>query len=1457
MNDQNYIRDRRAEEQANAVKADSSSWLAPFAAGIGTIALGSILLKQRIATKGSLLTNIFNFLGMPRGVTLGTDAAANVGKSEARSGTSGIRSLLDATFNYKTNKIQLGPIDIIDDLRTSIELINHPATTEDVARSIQRRTVEYTNRSLVNGGNNTGFFTKGLERVTVGQILEDQSTWSEVLGSKQIGILEQAESLGLIGKQSLLDKRIYLNKTTSEVLDLRYRNLISKVVPETIGDQTLYRRTARFDMFGQGEVFSSMFGLNSKGIAILGPGDGHNKARLFIDGTIYGYRKQGVNYAEVVLGTNRTLRKTGDPFDVINASRTGNLEINLPKKEGVFGSMLSWLESEVGIGTAYSTRPTLLNRLFIDPYKRYKALQSGEAVIFKHPFQREYGVSKILDAALGADLPELAKSGGAYIPVPGGGQSFTLQSITGRSRVGIPNNIGILFDITDNHSVIKTSSFYDFLHGNRRALYNEDLLVKVKKGAHVITNRSIPSRSIANTLTDIDRGELTAVGFRAVTNQYGYYDVAATTIAGKRSGIVSGIKDFIPYSIYRINSLLSESLLGVSIKPDHRLLPNLARAAAVPVLYETARQAGLYADYLVEKTTGFSPIKMAGSIYAGARLAQQKIRETVGIQQATDFLDTYFPGSINSDGSLIARSIAAPMYAASYLLSKGRPGAAIKAAGAIFGLIGGPDPNQTSEDLQREYEGDKKVPVRKGRLWGMGYLPLLGGKPERYDYSWYAKLQSDYRTKSVYGSESEYWSYHANVFGIPFPTPSNLFGALNLLNPYRLEEKNYYSRPYPQTESDLSRFPIFGPTLEATVGQLIKPRSYRAPDQLPLLEAGLAEKGMTPSMAKMIGLTNLEATSYEAEDPSTPLNTVLRQANIASEPMGIYKFVMEFFGVNVRPKIGTEYATSSTIQDPGRAFYDLSIGGLFGQTEAIRRYLINDYSSAYRRSAMINPIRNDMPEWLPGLYSENKSDQSYFIDFTMGDPYAKIIDGESRLPGAGYESLNDLHSGQKGVYDDVDKFLILSDVAPYSAAYKRLERKVSSMELEPEWRQKVDEAISNRAEVIGVDTRYKRYEEDLIALNMNTITKSLYAPVRKMYDFVTHDVLAEIPYVGSKLFPFRSPSEQYRKMYIEGSEYASWDQPWEDIVRPGLYDMALEDPFTAAGKGATLGFLMSGPMRWFTPIRSIIGHAGGGLYNTNAVIGGAIFGAGLSSARIGLGADQDFIPFHIREEEQAIEYMDKIAYIKGRINQEVGGPSMAANKTFVGARNVAGYRAALPRSNDRRYFDYFAGIEDPEQRSQIIKGSTSFMAEGLYKTWNNDFNTQEEAENETLAFIANNQIPDTSWLGWEPQVSSAATKLKFIEHGINGVSSNIHRFGFYESHQVDLQTRLKQFNDQEINFVQSPLHVSFDGFLNKQIDGISGGRIKSKRYSTPNGSRREVTVDIKERDQELIKRINR
>ncbi len=1449
----NYINEQARQERENATVSVGSSWLKVMAAGMGSIALGAMLLKTRINTGNNVLGNIFNFLGLPRGIKI-ADVAANTGKSTPKSNSVGIRSVLDTTFDINRNHINLGPIDIVDDLRNTTEILGTTRIGEAQA-AFTKEVTEYIHREQVNAGNHAGYFTQGLERVTLKNVLEGQDTWSKVLGNEQWQVLDKARKAGIVNENQFLDSGIYFNKNTQEILDFRKRNIFSKVVPVEIGGQTLYRRVGRLDMFGQAPVFSDLVGAN-KGVALLNPSDS-GAPRVFIGGKVFGYYENAQGVVEQqLLATNRAIRRSGGPLEMIHASRQGRAGITLPKREGPIGSVVGFMEKQLGIGPAYATRDNLIDRFIINPIKRYRALASGEAQVYRHEFRREVQTNKAFDAAFGGEIPELMTKSGAAVPVAGGGKTVPFSDLSAIQR------IAVFFDLAEDISVVKTSSINNVAAGLRSGLDRSDIIAPRRQGAAFIKGNTISSKSQFKNLTDIDRTTVTEAGSKSETFKYAYYDVPGTTIRGRTSGIVQGLKDFIPYSFYRLNNLFSESLLGFGMKPDHRLLPLMARTAMIPVAYEAGRQLVNYADYLTEKFTSISPIKVLGSVYAGLRVGQQKVRELTGIRAISSAAETYFPGSVNSDGATIARSVVAPLGVASAFLKKSNFFGAVLGAAATYFAIGGPDPTQTASDLMSEYAGEKKVPVRKGRLWGLGYLPFFGGKPERYDYSWYAKLTSDYKMKSMYGSEQEYWSYHANVFGIPLPTPSNLFGLLNILNPYRLENRNYNERPYMQTGSNLGSFPIFGPLLEATIGQLMKPTVYRQSDKLPLLEASLAQKGLTPSHARMLGISSMNATAYEAENPNTPLNRLARLANVATEPVGIYKFVMEFFGVKLKPDIGTEVATSAMMGDIGRGFYDANVGGLLGQTEMLRRFIMSDYSSDYRRASAINTIENMMPRWLPGSYSESKSDQSYFIDFTTGDPFVKIEDGEARLPGPGYEALNKLYSGKSGEYSDVDKFLILADVAPYSNAYKKYEKRVLGMELDEEWKAKVEEAITQRKEVIGVDTRYKRYEEDIVAMNMNTFAKALYAPIRKAYDFLTHDVLAEIPYAGSKLFPFRSPYEQYRKMYVEGSEYASWNTPYEDIVRPAFYDTALEDPITAAGKGAALGFLVSGPMRWFSPFKLMGGQAGGpsllGMpFNQQAVGMGALLGAGISTSRIVAGYDQNMIPSHIEQETEAINYMDNISYIKGRMIEAAGGGSRFADKTLMGAKTVISYRASMPRSADRRYFDYLLSIKEQGLTQEMIEGTPSYMSKGISMVMNDSFPTRQESDYAATQFVNTNVIPDSNWMGWNPEVSPAATKLKFIKDGINGVSENIHRFGFYESHEIDLNTRLRQFSEQETNYVQSPMYSDFDSFIQSHNTQVSGGKYRVRRFSTPFGARRELDVshDREKEGFDLLRRV--
>lgn len=161
----------------------------------------------------------------------------------------------------------------------------------------------------------------------------------------------------------------------------------------------------------------------------------------------------------------------------------------------------------------------------------------------------------------------------------------------------------------------------------------------------------------------------------------------------------------------------------------------------------------------------------------------------------------------------------------------------------------------------------------------------------------------------------------------------------------------------------------------------------------------------------------------------------------ASEIGGMYGFLTKTAIGFEESGRGGAWAPSTLMTSYARSFWDLNLGGMGGQLSEIgRRYVPRDPNKDY-----YSPIQNDMPDWMPG--------SDYFIDLQHGDPYAKVMRGEMRMPGAAYESLYELHpdgtgTGKWANYGIFDRFRILADVAPYSTEFKEAKKLVSKMNQE-------------------------------------------------------------------------------------------------------------------------------------------------------------------------------------------------------------------------------------------------------------------------------------------------------------------------------------------------------------------------------------------------------------------------
>lgn len=418
-----------------------------------------------------------------------------------------------------------------------------------------------------------------------------------------------------------------------------------------------------------------------------------------------------------------------------------------------------------------------------------------------------------------------------------------------------------------------------------------------------------------------------------------------------------------------------------------------------------------------------------------------------------------------------------------------------------FGFLGD---TRSSEEVREYYESGED-PVRKGRFWGIGSnTPWQGGKIDYYTPNWYRRLKSDYKfTDTMYGSEGEYWANHW------MPTLTNPLAPLKhfLIDPKHYEKKHAEDRPYAITGgfAELQMIPLIGPALDNTIGRVLKPRtenpelerahrkylqeineqttakytnatgggymqsmpaggyevtaasgSYGIPggsfgvpggagggiggaasmSNLTAINQGIAAKGANP----VPSITSLD--SLRDPDIVADLSTVGNPSGLGSTVENMYYSMTEMagiYGFSLNTMMGHDEKNRSLTLDPSsrmmsysRAWWDLELGGLGGDLSEIgRRYNPRDKGNYY------NPIRNTMPDWMPG--------SDYFIDFQHGDPFTKVKKGEMRLPGAGYESLNDLHPDEFGTYGAFDRFKILADVAPHSDQYKFFRRAVSQM----------------------------------------------------------------------------------------------------------------------------------------------------------------------------------------------------------------------------------------------------------------------------------------------------------------------------------------------------------------------------------------------------------------------------
>ena len=460
-------------------------------------------------------------------------------------------------------------------------------------------------------------------------------------------------------------------------------------------------------------------------------------------------------------------------------------------------------------------------------------------------------------------------------------------------------------------------------------------------------------------------------------------------------------------------------------------------------------------------------------------------------------------------------------------------GATIGGALSLPFLLGSLGSNQSYQEVKAEQAGDTEVAVRKGAHWEGGRTDWEGENIQYHAPGWYRHLMDNPEGELQYGSMDER------------PFSRMLQG---IFDPYAREKELYYTRPYTTTGPDTTSFGPLGTLWGMTLGRVLKPQKLMHVDEVS--EGG--REGVSAGEVAQFGRTLTEAPSgplgglkpAAARSPYEQSFLAGEMAYKASEAAGLPGFVFSSVkkALTGTPDFQDQDPVLSSFAEMGSMrdrFWDLNLGGGLLSTEAVRRFTPKERFQLQK----VNPTSNEMPSWMSG--------PGNFIDFTHGDPFSAIPEGEYRLPGSGYaKRFPELSGMNPEDYPDIHRYKILGDVAPYSNEFKevakRVEAQASSGELSPE-----DTALyqATKAGMSARDQKVKFRKEP------DSLMGSYWAALTKAGRMNPVEHLLPI----SPVHKFAGPTDsitEYEDRNLYSTRSPSWDSPIEDFIKPAMQNAA-------------------------------------------------------------------------------------------------------------------------------------------------------------------------------------------------------------------------------------------------------------------------------------------------------------
>ncbi len=505
----------------------------------------------------------------------------------------------------------------------------------------------------------------------------------------------------------------------------------------------------------------------------------------------------------------------------------------------------------------------------------------------------------------------------------------------------------------------------------------------------------------------------------------------------------------------------------------------------------------------------------------------------------------------------------------------------------------------------------------------------------------------------------------------------------------------------------------------------------------------MGEEGVAQEVGSEVAYDSIR--KYLTSDRNLSHN-LSNQFYTATEWAGLYGFMAQSLnnaigGPLSGPRIVPE--SSSYTRSIGRRYWEQGWGGVgdivvgnydLPGAELLRRFLPS------RRTDVLyyNPLPNDMPEWIP---------HSEFYPWRTGDPFSKVWygEGESRLPGTGYEALYNVLRTPSGEYSLLQRFIILADVGYGSDEYFMAKEALLAM-----WDRLPIEA---QAKIIEIEEQTeKRMDKTIITPYQHT------GLLGDAWQTIAH---ANIPMLR-KFVTASSVSEAYERNILWGKgTKGSWLHPFRDYIQPSFeYYSRAAGPIGAGLAGAFLGQAFV-----TTPKYKLIASA---------------IGAGLGIASWGIvnigsmGSSGQPLPGRVQRRFELEEYFDILRYMKykGLATEAEAQGDIESFKQYKKMYEGTIYGAAEWVTNHRGDRDYLYWkvrrgvprdqrdlmdelIEAPyEERLRVFHNLPEYQKKAFAKLIVPDID-YDTAPRSLQQYFLTHDLPSPDWPGW-----SAATDIE-------------------------------------------------------------------------------------------------